>query len=91
MKAAFDAAYDNIAAFHTAQRQADLSVETMPGVHCRRVTRPIGALTHGDRRARRTAASDCARAEGCMHPYTASTRSARARATPQHRVVTRRL
>jgi histidinol dehydrogenase len=42
--AAFDVAYNNIAAFHRAQRGADLSVETMPGVVCRRVTRPIGAV-----------------------------------------------
>lgn len=43
-RAAFDTAYDNIRAFHEAQRAADVEVETMPGVHCRRVTRPIGVL-----------------------------------------------
>ncbi|GBF95053.1 hypothetical protein Rsub_07554 [Raphidocelis subcapitata] len=42
--AAFDVAYANIRAFHEAQRAADSSVETMPGVVCRRVTRPIGAV-----------------------------------------------
>ena len=41
--AAFDTAYDNIRAFHAAQRAEDVEVETMPGVRCRRVTRPIGA------------------------------------------------
>lgn len=42
--AAFDVAYANIHAFHAAQRAADAAVETMPGVVCRRVTRPIGAV-----------------------------------------------
>ncbi|KAI8469321.1 MAG: histidinol dehydrogenase [Monoraphidium minutum] len=42
--AAFDVAYANIRAFHEAQRSPDASVETMPGVVCRRVTRPIGAV-----------------------------------------------
>jgi histidinol dehydrogenase len=41
--AAFDVAYANIRAFHEAQRTTTLEVETMPGVRCRRVTRPIGA------------------------------------------------
>jgi len=42
---AFDVAYENIAAFHTAQKeQASVAVETMPGVKCRRVSRPIGAV-----------------------------------------------
>ena len=45
-RAAFDTAYDNIRAFHEAQRAADVEVETMPGVRCRRITRPIGAPTH---------------------------------------------
>ena len=43
-RAAFDTAYNNIRAFHEAQRAADVEVETMPGVRCRRITRPIGAL-----------------------------------------------
>jgi histidinol dehydrogenase len=45
-KEAFDIAYDNIKAFHEAQRSAPLEVETMPGVRCRRVTRPIGQPDH---------------------------------------------
>lgn len=47
VKAAFDVAYDNIHAFHAAQKadaDAALDVETMPGVRCRRVARPIGAV-----------------------------------------------
>ena len=45
VKAAFDVAYDNIRQFHQAQKDKDteLRVETMPGVVCRRVSRPIGA------------------------------------------------
>ncbi|KAI3435589.1 hypothetical protein D9Q98_001654 [Chlorella vulgaris] len=42
--AAFDVAYANISTFHTAQRSPPLEVETMPGVRCRRVARPIGAV-----------------------------------------------
>ncbi|KAG2483756.1 hypothetical protein HYH03_017411 [Edaphochlamys debaryana] len=38
---AFDVAYDNIRAFHMAQQAQPLEVETMPGVRCRRVSRPI--------------------------------------------------
>jgi len=46
VKAAFDVAYDNIRQFHQAQKDKDteLSVETMPGVVCRRVSRPIAAV-----------------------------------------------
>ena len=40
---AFDIAFDNIRAFHVAQQSEPLSVETMPGVVCRRLTRPISA------------------------------------------------
>ncbi len=40
-RAAFDTAFENIRAFHAAQQSPPLSVETMPGVTCRRVTRPI--------------------------------------------------
>ena len=40
--AAFQTAFDNIHAFHDAQQKSPLSVETMPGVNCRRLTRPIG-------------------------------------------------
>ncbi|GAQ82747.1 histidinol dehydrogenase [Klebsormidium nitens] len=40
--AAFDVAFDNIKAFHAAQKKTQaLVVETMPGVQCRRVARPI--------------------------------------------------
>ena len=39
---AFDVAYNNIRRFHEAQLSQPLEVETMPGVRCRRVTRPIG-------------------------------------------------
>lgn len=46
VKAAFDVALANISAFHTAQRPAhEVDVETMPGVRCRRVARPIGTLS----------------------------------------------
>lgn len=41
---AFDTAHTNIAAFHAAQRGADLDLETMPGVRCRRVTRAIPSV-----------------------------------------------
>ena len=41
---AFDVAYANIRAFHQAQQSAPLEVETMPGVRCRRVARPINAV-----------------------------------------------
>jgi histidinol dehydrogenase len=44
VRAAFDTAFSNISAFHAAQCREPLEVETMPGVRCRRVTRPIGAL-----------------------------------------------
>eukprot|EP01024_Parvocaulis_polyphysoides_P025833 TRINITY_DN23494_c0_g1_i4.p2 TRINITY_DN23494_c0_g1~~TRINITY_DN23494_c0_g1_i4.p2 ORF type:complete len:479 (-),score=66.50 TRINITY_DN23494_c0_g1_i4:201-1637(-) len=41
---AFDVAYNNIYKFHNAQLKQELVVETMPGVVCRRVPRPIGAI-----------------------------------------------
>ena len=41
-QAAFDTAFNNIRAFHAAQQSPALTVETMPGVTCQRVTRPIG-------------------------------------------------
>lgn len=43
-QAAFDVAYANIKTFHEAQQSGTLEVTTMPGVVCRRVTRPIGAV-----------------------------------------------
>jgi histidinol dehydrogenase len=44
---AFDTAYSNIKAFHEAQITAPIEVETMPGVRCRRVSRPIGKMMEG--------------------------------------------
>jgi len=41
VKRAIDQAYDNIKIFHEAQLPEALQVETMPGVVCRRETRPI--------------------------------------------------
>jgi histidinol dehydrogenase len=39
--AALERAVANVTTFHEAQRSEPLSVETMPGVRCERVTRPI--------------------------------------------------
>lgn len=36
LRAAIDQAYQNIRAFHRAQKEADITVETMPGVTCMR-------------------------------------------------------
>lgn len=45
VKAAFDVAYENIYAFHAAQKKTnELQVENMPGVKCRRVARAINAV-----------------------------------------------
>ncbi|WP_421773754.1 histidinol dehydrogenase [Gracilimonas sp.] len=41
IKDAIDTAFDNIFAFHKAQDQDLLEVETMPGVRCMKVARPI--------------------------------------------------
>eukprot|EP01047_Picozoa_sp_COSAG01_P065349 COSAG01_NODE_8813_length_2651_cov_1.868339_2_plen_442_part_00 len=41
VKAAFDVAYANITKFHQAQVRQPIELETMPGVHCKRVCRPI--------------------------------------------------
>lgn len=41
--AAFEQAFQNIRAFHTAQQAQPITVETMPGVRCSRISRPIGA------------------------------------------------
>ncbi|PAU93663.1 histidinol dehydrogenase [Aliifodinibius salipaludis] len=41
IKQALDTAFDNIYRFHEAQLPAPLEVETMPGVQCKRVARPI--------------------------------------------------
>ncbi len=40
-KAAIDIAFDNIVRFHKAQHPVEFTVETMPGVSCSRVVRPI--------------------------------------------------
>ena len=44
---AFTTAYTNIRAFHEAQQSEGISVETMSGVTCRRIARPIGAACEG--------------------------------------------
>jgi len=44
VKAAFRLAFDNIRRFHDAQMPERLTVETMPGVVCRREARPIGRV-----------------------------------------------
>ena len=41
---AIDLAIANVRRFHEAQRPTDVSVETMPGVRCERVSRPIDAV-----------------------------------------------
>jgi histidinol dehydrogenase len=41
LKESIDVAYNNIYAFHRPQMGVTLEIETMPGVVCRRVTRPI--------------------------------------------------
>lgn len=42
--AALERAVENVTRFHEAQRAAPLRVETMPGVICERITRPIDAV-----------------------------------------------
>ena len=42
--AALERAVANVTRFHEAQVSAPLSVETMPGVVCQRITRPIGSV-----------------------------------------------
>lgn len=44
VKEAFDVAYDNIYAFHLAQKSAETNVENMKGVRCKRVARSIGSV-----------------------------------------------
>lgn len=41
---AFDTAYNNIHTFHYSQHIAPLDIETMPGVRCRRLSRPIASV-----------------------------------------------
>jgi histidinol dehydrogenase len=42
--AALERAIANVTAFHEAQRTPPLAVQTMPGVICERITRPIGSV-----------------------------------------------
>jgi histidinol dehydrogenase len=42
--AALERAVENVTRFHVAQKSAPLSVETMPGVVCERVTRPVASV-----------------------------------------------
>jgi len=41
VRKALDTAYENIRKFHQAQKRPDLKVESMPGIECYRVCRPI--------------------------------------------------
>jgi histidinol dehydrogenase len=42
--AALERAVANVTRFHEAQMSAPLSIETMPGVRCERITRPIDSV-----------------------------------------------
>ncbi|KAF3321641.1 Histidinol dehydrogenase [Carex littledalei] len=44
VKEAFDVAYDNIYAFHAAQKLPEKIIENMKGVKCKRISRPIGSV-----------------------------------------------
>ncbi|QIL84646.1 histidinol dehydrogenase [Vibrio sp. HDW18] len=44
MKQALELAYHNISKFHQAQKMPPIKVETMPGVVCEQVTRPINQV-----------------------------------------------
>ncbi len=44
MKQALELAYNNISKFHKAQKAQPIKVETMPGVVCEQVTRPINKV-----------------------------------------------
>ncbi|KAL2893577.1 Histidinol dehydrogenase chloroplastic [Bienertia sinuspersici] len=44
IKEAFDVAYNNIYAFHAAQKSEERNVENMKGVRCKRVARSIGSV-----------------------------------------------
>ncbi|MDE2451006.1 MAG: histidinol dehydrogenase [Gammaproteobacteria bacterium] len=43
-RSALESAIDNVERFHRAQRPDSLTLETMPGVRCERVIRPISAV-----------------------------------------------
>ncbi|MDR0219136.1 MAG: histidinol dehydrogenase [Enterobacteriaceae bacterium] len=44
IKQAMELAMNNIRLFHEAQKPAAIEVETMPGVYCQQITRPIDAV-----------------------------------------------
>lgn len=44
MKQALEQAYNNISKFHKAQKAQPIKVETMPGVVCEQITRPINKV-----------------------------------------------
>ncbi len=44
IKEALDVAVKNLTAFHTAQYPKSIVVETMPGITCQQVTRPVGSV-----------------------------------------------
>ncbi|KAG8831812.1 trifunctional histidinol dehydrogenase [Serendipita sp. 399] len=44
VREAIDTAYANIKTFHTAQLTTPLSIETMPGVTCQRIAKPISRV-----------------------------------------------
>ncbi|KAJ4980747.1 hypothetical protein NE237_031584 [Protea cynaroides] len=44
VREAFDVAYDNIHAFHVAQKVAEMEVENMKGVRCKRISRCIASV-----------------------------------------------
>ncbi|XLR06834.1 hypothetical protein S83_034772 [Arachis hypogaea] len=44
IKEAFDVAYNNIYAFHAAQKTPERIVENMKGVQCKRVARSINSV-----------------------------------------------
>lgn len=44
VREAFDVAYNNIHAFHSAQKSPEKSIENMKGVRCKRVARSIGSV-----------------------------------------------
>src|SRR6185437_2502211 len=43
-RSALERAIDNVERFHRAQQPEGLTLETMPGVHCERIVRPISAV-----------------------------------------------
>ena len=43
-KSALRTAYRNLRRFHLAQRPASIRVETMPGIVCEKISRPVGSV-----------------------------------------------